>query len=312
MHSAKSASSLWLAVIAKLTPAQYCQALRTDFAVGYARIVSGVHYPSDNIAGLNIGQTVIAEELADHLARTYGANKTAAEAKINKLRFDWKTFDSEKCTVTYGIPAPTKPAPTPSSCVEVDFSVTANNSRVSRGDYVKNEWAEFGLTLSAAGGYDTRPRVFDTANPGDNNDNGDPDLGSPNKRCTPAGPGVGKGGEPDEEGENCTPLGNVLIIQESNGKIDIPDDNMNGGSIVFDFEPKAQFVSKIGLLDVDYETKISVVYQTKGGKMKAKTFSVPILGDNSYQDLSIDVAHVKQLTLSMKRSGAVSSISFCY
>jgi hypothetical protein len=50
--------------------------------------------------------------------------------------------------------------------VEVDFSVTANNSPVSRGGYVENEWAEFGLTLSAAGGYGTRPRVFDTANPG--------------------------------------------------------------------------------------------------------------------------------------------------
>jgi hypothetical protein len=92
----------------------------------------------------------------------------------------------------------------------------------------------------------------------------------------------------------------------------IPDDNMNGGSIVFDFEPKAQFVSKIGLLDVDYKTTISVVYQTEGGTNTTKTINVPILGDNAYQELSIDLAHVEQLTLSMKRSGAVSSISFCH
>jgi hypothetical protein len=320
MHSAKSSASLWLAVIAELTPEQYCQVLRTDFAVAYARTIAGVHYVSDDIAGLNIGQTVVAEELADHLATTYGSNKAAVEAKIKKLRFDWKTFDSEKCTVTYGIPSPATPptptpatpAPTPRSCVEVDFSVTANNSAVSRGDYVENEWAEFGLKLSAAGGYGTRPRVFDTSNPGKDNDSGDPDLGSPNGRCNPAGPGVGQGGEPREVGENCTPLGNVLIIQETNANMDIPDDNMNGGSIVFDFEPKAQFVSKIGLLDIDYQTKISVVYETEGGKTKTKTIQVPILGDNSYQELSIDLAHVKRLALSLKRSGAVSSISFCY
>jgi hypothetical protein len=320
MHSAKSSASLWLAVIAKLTPDQYCQALRTDFAVAYARTVAGVHYVSDNIAGLNMGQTVIAEELADHLERTYGSNKAAVEAKIKKLRFDWNMFDSEKCTVTYGTPtrslptpAPATPAPAPRSCVEVDFSCTADNSPVSRGDYVEKEWAKFGLTLSAAGGYSTRPRVFDTANTGNNDIDGDSDLGSPNKRCKPAGPGVGKGGEPDEKGANCTPLCNVLIVQERNQNMDIPDDNVSGGSIIFDFEPEAQFVSKIGLLDVDYKTSISVLYKTQSGKVTRKTIKAPpILGDNSYQELPINMANVSRVTLTMERSGAVSSISFCY
>jgi membrane-associated phospholipid phosphatase len=101
MHSAASSASLWLAVVAKLTPEQYCQVLRTDFAVAYARTVAGVHYPSDNTAGLNMGQTVIAETLADHLVSTYGSNKAAVEAKISRLRFDWKSFSPEACTVTY-------------------------------------------------------------------------------------------------------------------------------------------------------------------------------------------------------------------
>lgn len=56
MHSAASSASLWLAVVADLTDEQYCQVLRTDHSVAYARTVAGVHYPGDNIAGLNMGQ----------------------------------------------------------------------------------------------------------------------------------------------------------------------------------------------------------------------------------------------------------------
>lgn len=44
MHSAASSASLWLAVVADLTEYEYCQVLRTDFAVAYARTVAGVHY----------------------------------------------------------------------------------------------------------------------------------------------------------------------------------------------------------------------------------------------------------------------------
>ncbi len=82
MHSAASSASLWLAVVADLTPEQYCQVLRTDFAVAYARTLAGVHYPNDNIAGLNMGQAVIAHELAGHLAKTYGADEAAANCTI--------------------------------------------------------------------------------------------------------------------------------------------------------------------------------------------------------------------------------------
>lgn len=46
MHSAGSSASLYFAVVANLTEAQYCQVLRTDYAVAYGRTVAGVHYPS--------------------------------------------------------------------------------------------------------------------------------------------------------------------------------------------------------------------------------------------------------------------------
>lgn len=246
------------------------------------------------------------------MEKTYGADRAAVEAKIARLRFDWKTFDPDNCSVIYGIPTPVDPSPTLCTEVELDFSVAANNARIMPGSYVASEWAEYGLTLSAAGGYGNRPRVFDTSNPGKDNSIGDPDLGAPNNQCNPPGPGVGDGGKPGQKWQNCEPLGNVLIVQEKNDLMNIPDDNMDGGTIVFNFNPPAEYVSKIGLLDVDYETEIIVLFSTDSGRSATRKFNVPIRGDNSHQVLSIDTPNVTQLTLVMERSGAVSSISFCY
>merc|ERR1712183_465140 len=71
-HSAGSTMSIWLPAIAALTDDQYCEALRVDFAVSYGRTVAGVHYQQDNLAGLNIGQWMIREQLPDFLSTKYG------------------------------------------------------------------------------------------------------------------------------------------------------------------------------------------------------------------------------------------------
>lgn len=195
----------------------------------------------------------------------------------------------------------------------MDSSVSAGGQVVPAGAYVEDEWAEFGLTLSATGGFGTLPRVIDTANPGESNDTGDPDLGAPNIYFSPPGPGVGEGGKPGIKGANCSHLGNALIVQEVNDMIDVPDDSGNGGTIVFDFNPKATYVSSIGLLDVDYKTLITVQYMTAGGEVaEPKNIQVPQLGDNSYQLLSIDADNVVQLVLRMTRSAAVTSLTYCY
>ena len=103
MHSAASSASFWMAVILDMTPAQYCEALRTDYAVSFARSCAGVHYPTDNTAGLNLGQTILSELLPAHLASTYGSDPDKVRAKIERLRFDWNNFDSYGCT---GFPNP--------------------------------------------------------------------------------------------------------------------------------------------------------------------------------------------------------------
>jgi len=193
----------------------------------------------------------------------------------------------------------------------VDFDFAADGTPIPPGAYLENEYAEYGLTLSATGGFGTLPRTLDTANPGDEMF-GDPDLGAPNEFCKPPGPGTGVGGIPGAEGENCNPLGNVIIIQEDNDDVSIPDDNVDGGTIVFDFEKPALLVEDIALLDIDYETKIVVYYLTPGGNMSQKTINVPLLGDNSYQVVSIDTENVKQIVVMTVRSLGVASISFCY
>lgn len=99
MHSAASSASLWLAVVLNLTPDQYCEALRVDFAVSYARTVAGVHYPTDNIAGLNLGTEIMHERLADHLSQAYGSDANKVQEKLNRLKFDWADFDPANCSI---------------------------------------------------------------------------------------------------------------------------------------------------------------------------------------------------------------------
>lgn len=55
----------------------------------------------DNMAGLNLGQEVIADVLADYLASTYGGTSECYQKKIDHLRFDWNTFDPQRCEVIY-------------------------------------------------------------------------------------------------------------------------------------------------------------------------------------------------------------------
>ena len=94
MHAAGSTCSLWLAVICNLTPEQYLEALRVDYAVAYGRTIAGVHYERDNIAGLNIGQRIVREKLPAFLAENYGYDYGLIDSKVKALSFDWNKFEN--------------------------------------------------------------------------------------------------------------------------------------------------------------------------------------------------------------------------
>merc|ERR1711862_1015531 len=88
MHSAASALSMWLPVVTKLTDSQLEETKRMDLAIAMGRTVAGVHYKNDNIAGLNMGQEVLAMELPRYLAKKYGADPIKVKRKIDTVRFN--------------------------------------------------------------------------------------------------------------------------------------------------------------------------------------------------------------------------------
>mmetsp|Transcript_47988 Transcript_47988/g.71479 ORF Transcript_47988/g.71479 Transcript_47988/m.71479 type:complete len:396 (-) Transcript_47988:200-1387(-) len=97
MHSAASSASLWLPVVMDMTPEQLCQVRMVDWGVSYGRTVAGVHYPADNIAGLNLGAELVGKMLPKHLEEMYGSDPSAVARKIEKYRFDWGTFEQTDC-----------------------------------------------------------------------------------------------------------------------------------------------------------------------------------------------------------------------
>jgi hypothetical protein len=93
MHSAGSTLIIWMSALYKLEPEEYRQALLMDYGVAYARTVAGVHYPQDNIAGLNIGQRIIREQLPKFMKDNYGYDYAEVENIVEALSFDWNDFD---------------------------------------------------------------------------------------------------------------------------------------------------------------------------------------------------------------------------
>jgi hypothetical protein len=65
-------------------------------------------------------------------------------------------------------------------------------------------------------------------------------------------------------------------------------------------------VYDIGLVDMDYESSITVVTDTG-----ITTIQIEKLGNNSVRTVAIDSANVLQLNLTLARSGAVKFLSLC-
>jgi len=104
MHSAASSASLWLPVVMDMTPEQLCQVRMVDWGVSYGRTVAGVHYPTDNIAGLNLGAEIVSRLLPHYLEQVYGSDPAKVAAKIATIRFDWATFENTDCYISNKLP----------------------------------------------------------------------------------------------------------------------------------------------------------------------------------------------------------------
>ena len=168
-----------------------------------------------------------------------------------------------------------------------------------------------------------KPRIFNTANPGENDAVGDPDLGSPNSQCDGGGVGEGEGGGPvywkdnkkhDNPGANCVPLGPVLIIQESDK--DAPDDNTHGGTILFQTSKDGRFITldEIGLLDMGSSKSATITVYSKdlNGKNWESVFRPVGYGENAAETVKVYLKRVWKFKVEFKQSGAITHISYCH
>lgn len=148
--------------------------------------------------------------------------------------------------------------------------------------------------------------IFDSANPTGE----DPDLGTPNQTC--GGPGIGIGGEVGQPGENCVPLGNLLIIAEDivdgdgNGLVDDPDDDLNGGTITFTWNSPTS-PTRIVLMDIDNESASVAV----SNNTLLVTVDATDLGDNSAQTIDLTgYPATDMMVVRFSSSGAVAEIEY--
>eukprot|EP00525_Craspedostauros_australis_P002888 CAMPEP_0198121688 /NCGR_PEP_ID=MMETSP1442-20131203/32792_1 /TAXON_ID= /ORGANISM="Craspedostauros australis, Strain CCMP3328" /LENGTH=454 /DNA_ID=CAMNT_0043780539 /DNA_START=41 /DNA_END=1405 /DNA_ORIENTATION=+ len=166
--------------------------------------------------------------------------------------------------------------------------------------------------------------------PNDDND-GDPDLGSPNQACpsgTPgkksSGPGQGTGGE-SGQWKNCpsTLLGNVLVIQE--GAKSCPDDSSEGGWITFDFNPaiagEIQFTfAKVLDTDESNTPKIKVwkTGEDVNSNPSTNVYTTPKTGNNGLWQKSFKndgtwknrYKNLQRIQFEYHGSGSVAEISY--
>ncbi len=104
----------------------------------------------------------------------------------------------------------------------------------------------------------------------------------------------------------ATDLDNVLIISEDGDSND-PDDHAAGGTISLEFDELVE-VDNIGLLDID-ESGGSITFYDNDSHL-IETVEIDDLGDNSFQEINLDVADVARLEINLAGSGAVTSIDY--
>ncbi len=101
-------------------------------------------------------------------------------------------------------------------------------------------------------------------------------------------------------------VGNALIISEDNDSSDA-DDNAGGGTFTFDFDAPSEVIS-INVLDIE-ETGGTIDLFDADGRV-IDTVDIPAAGNNSQQELIINVDNVSTMNVNLVGSGAVDDLTF--
>ncbi|MEM9216520.1 MAG: hypothetical protein AAGD25_19500 [Cyanobacteria bacterium P01_F01_bin.150] len=171
----------------------------------------------------------------------------------------------------------------PNECIDVQFSVfpsvlesvNFDGADLSAGTIITDQFADVGLTVSTSSRHGAM--LFDTNNP----TGGDRDL-------------------------SASDLDNVLIISEDGDTTD-PDDNAKGGTFTFEWDELVG-VHQVGLLDIDKPGSSITFFDANAHEIE--TIVIPDLGNNSYQELEVDVANVARMDITLVSSGAVTNVDF--
>lgn len=162
----------------------------------------------------------------------------------------------------------------------------------SAGQQITNQLASQGVSSVTATGGISQAWIFNSASPSV----GDLDLGTANSMY--GGPGIGAGGA-----SNSTPLGNLIVIQESNNGI--ANDCSTGGNLYFNFASARKMVS-IKLVDI--EEAGGYVRLTKANGTNT-TISIPTTGNNGVVNINLNnTANVVQVRVRLIGSGAVAGM----
>ncbi|MEM9218707.1 MAG: PPC domain-containing protein [Cyanobacteria bacterium P01_F01_bin.150] len=100
-------------------------------------------------------------------------------------------------------------------------------------------------------------------------------------------------------------LGNVLIISEDGDSAD-PDDNIDGGTLMFDWDGTVNIAS-LGLLDIEESGGTITLYGADDTTVLS-TIEIPALGDSSLQSIDIGTADVGKMNVMLAGSGAITEI----
>ena len=199
---------------------------------------------------------------------------------------DWGcTFEAPLCVAADGTGVPHDHAG--AKCVAVcesgfpavvDFDTDATGTPIPPGSYVTD--LKYGFTIAAKtlqrqGGYVIEgPRLYDSD---------------------------GIGGEDTDLEQG---FGNVLVIQETEGGE--PDDNEQGGTIIFNFDTPTDIVRML-LLDTEKSPVLSLTTANDG----PKSVVGPAVEDGQSATVDIDAEGVIEMKTKFRGSGAIGALKIC-
>ena len=159
-------------------------------------------------------------------------------------------------------------------------AITVDFEGLSSGDVVDGQFEGVSISAQRSGdavNSENDAMIFDTNNP--------------------------TGGDHDLEYDD---RGNALIISEDNDSSDA-DDEAHGGTMTFDFDVPSSVVS-INMLDIEENGGTIDLFDADGGLISS--VGIPAAGDNSQNEVIINVDNVSSMEVNLVGSGAVDDLTF--